>query len=308
MFQPSVMDRAQFYFLLSCESFAGLLQLPVILCPRRIYSQATTFALFVNKISRALQVDPNESDKIEVYIRFLITIVFQCTAGTFAMLLFFMHSGVHLLAPVASAPIGLQVLLAALETFDIFFCWLAVFFFVVLLLIYVNTLQRSLDRLRAAGLRSAELDRRIRLYRAHQVLNQVAMGETRHIFAGGLTIATGLIIAALFFVIAFHSSIQPLIVGLIGSIGFTAVVVTHQLLLIMGRVATESAKFPDSFLRKELHMRKVHSLAFKACPVIHIEAGHFIRVSAHTFSNLMVEVVIANVINLLVVTESWGWQ
>lgn len=140
-----------------------------------------------------------------------------------------------------------------------------------------------------------------------QVFNQFAMDEVKHVLAAVLTVAAGIVTAALFVLIALGSRVQLLFVIAIGCCGLTMVVVLRQIMLMMGRIATASAQFPVSF-RKELKLDSVNRLALKACPVIYIQAGNFLRISSSTFSTLMVDVVVASVINLLVMTDSWSWM
>ena len=142
-----VIERAQFYFILSISLFSISLQLAMLLFHRRILDLNNAFQRVNSKLMAYQRLDPHQfKDGGEIYLKLLIVTIFAVSLPTGPLAMALIHFRVHFYQLVRTDYFAITILTGLWLAFVHFVDWMHVWHNVFMAIIFVNTSTGQLKR------------------------------------------------------------------------------------------------------------------------------------------------------------------
>src|SRR5690348_18325455 len=97
----------------------------------------------------------------------------------------------------------------------------------------------------------------IRIYRVHQLLHEIGIGEAKHLTGIGVAISACIQISTLYLIVGHYSDINEFILLTIVVMFFTACMTFAKCLRMASQLRGLSKVFQESFLHNEMNMSAV---------------------------------------------------
>lgn len=143
----------------------------------------------------------------------------------------------------------------------------------------------------------------IKLYRASKILNTHGMNEAKNIVLVSIIISAGIMITGIFPLIAFYDDLDTATFITLMGRSTAAGLTTKACLEFAAKLKTLSEDFRESFLRNDFTLNKIQRKEFQSCGILAVLIGNYAECSETTFSSLMVDVVIDNIITLVLLSR-----